>query len=270
MASRKRRADDNDDNEDNDDKDAGSSKPGQKRQRGPDKKKPAAAAPLEPVATAVLPAVAPSPVAATPAGAAAVAAKPATDKHGVSTATRTALVPLVPSPAHLYPKGMHYIGMAGSSYPSTPECKHIQVALCYADAMFNVHLTKAAIWYRHALNLAKGLSNETVLSGHAYYGLGEVAKYQESSDEALVHYRQGALLGHAKCQHTLGYYLEQGHIVPRDVRAAYHWYRLAAAAGNRVSALHLGLPLSSRSSLPRSLPPIVSCSRLSVPLRVPR
>lgn len=123
------------------------------------------------------------------------------------------------------------------------KCNHVEAAFRYATYLHNTNsLSQAAIWYQHVRPLVKGHSNEAVLSGRAYRGLGEVANARESWRRAMLYFHQGALLADAECQYYVGLYLYTCRILPRDVQAAYQWYRRATAAGSRDAASALGLP----------------------------
>ena len=137
---------------------------------------------------------------------------------------------------------------AKSYFLRAAECNHVEATLRYADMVLHGRWSMASIWYQRALNLAKGCANEAVLSGHAYRGLGLVATYQRSHIEAMAHYRRGALMHDAECCYNVGNYLNGAYGQPRDVRAAYHWFRLAAAGGALRAAGYLGLCLPLFSS----------------------
>lgn len=193
-------------------------------------------------------ATAPSPVAAassgaTTAAAAAVAAvEPSTDKRGESKTATT--------PDALYAEGMEHLRMsrcreAMSCLLRAAECNHVEAASYYANLLFRMNsLSESETWYQRVLLLVRGHSKEAVLSARAYRGLGQVFHCRGSWQHALPYFHQGALLNDPKCQYHLGVYLDEGRSLPRDARAAYHWYRLAAAAGSRRSAVNLGFPLS--------------------------
>lgn len=233
MAGRKRSTDSND---------ADSDEIAPKRPRGSENKGPAAAAAQSQVAAAS------SLVAAAPSGAAtAVAAAPseatttAADKGGTSKTT--------PSPDDLYAQGMHYLSIKQESKAMcnlylAAEGNHIEAAFRYALVLYRSNYQQqAASRYQRILPLLKGHSNEAVLTGRLYRHLGEVLQC-ESRQRALPYFQQGVLLGNPKCQYYFGLYLDEGSGLSRDVRAASHWYRLAAAAGSRRASIDLGLPLS--------------------------
>lgn len=191
---------------------------------------------------------------AAPASATAALAEPSTDKCDISKTTDvvipalTPLTPLTPTPEDLYTQGMrhHQMGDLDKAMPyllRAAECNHALAAAHYADALNHLRdLSKSRIWYQRALDLAKGHRLERDLSRCMYRGLAILADKQELYVEALKHFRQGALLGDAKCTYYLGVYMSQGRGVPRDGRAAYYWYRRAEAHGYDC-ANSIGLPL---------------------------
>ena len=208
------------------------------------------------------------------------ATEPSTDRHGVSPTpelvppAQTPLVPLAPSPADLYAKGLHYLSLAESDEAMpyllrAAEGDHVEAALRYAD--WQDFPSEACKWYQRALHLAKGHSNEVALSCEAYRGLGHVAEQYTLYGKATTYYRQGALLGDAECQHKLGHSLHHGYSVPRDVPAAYYWYRRADAGGYHC-AESIGLPLRPAlavASLCPFLTRFLCCSRSCVLLGSP-
>ena len=194
-----------------------------------------------------------------------------------SAAPSIVLAPPGPSPAVLYAEGLHYIEIEQSddAIPyllRAAECNHIEAALLYADMRRHKHWREADRWYQRVLQLAKGHSNEAALCGQAHHGRGLAAE-NLSVDEAMTHFRLGALLANPECLYQLGYYLEKGYGVASDVNAAYIWYRRAEAGGFLCAADNLGRPLPLFSSpTPACYSPmtLLWCARSVVLLVSPR
>lgn len=62
-----------------------------------------------------------------------------------------------------------------------------------------------------------------------YIGTGVKQDFSEAANWV----RKAAVLGYARAQLDLGYLYEQGKGVPLDHVAAYMWYKIAAAGGER-------------------------------------
>lgn len=161
----------------------------------------------------------------------------------VASPTQTVRVPLSPSPDDLYTEGMRRLDLAKSDSAKSKEARsyllraarrdHVDAVLECADlALKDRLLFEATSWYQRALNLAKGRCFERSVSGYAHRRLGRIADHSRFFDNALKHFRQGALLGDGWCQYHLGLRLHKGTYVEQDVDAAYNWYRQAVVYGD--------------------------------------
>lgn len=79
------------------------------------------------------------------------------------------------------------------------------------------------------------------MTAEDYFSQGEEMAYKENYEEAAIHYKKAAEMGHAKAQGLLGQMYEEGLGVKQDYKEAEKWYKKAAEQGDLKAQALLGL-----------------------------
>jgi len=73
----------------------------------------------------------------------------------------------------------------------------------------------------------------------SYFALAWNKQYAKKFGEALKLYRKSATMGYSKAQYSIGWFYENGLSVPRNLTVARHWYKYAAAQGEKSAIMGL-------------------------------